>query len=131
LCQFESLRGGPARTGEPGRLAPAHTVLPQMASPPGKLGGVVEIEMSGARIRVEPEWLDCSTHWPSAKQGSPLHSRLNPNARPALSISTTAKLARGDAICGSTVCAGARRPGSPVLAGPPSQAIRTGTKPGA
>ena len=50
LCQFES----PARTGEPGRLAPAHTVLPQMASPPGKLGGVVEIEMSGARIRVEP-----------------------------------------------------------------------------
>ena len=29
-------------------------VLPQMASPPGKLGGMVEIEMSGARIRVEP-----------------------------------------------------------------------------
>src|SRR5437870_12852177 len=26
--------GGPATTGEPGRLAPAHTVLPQMASPP-------------------------------------------------------------------------------------------------
>jgi transposase len=25
-----------------------------MASLPGKLGGVVEIEMSGARIRVEP-----------------------------------------------------------------------------
>jgi transposase len=46
--------GGPATTGEPGRLAPAHMVLPQMASPPGKLGGVVEIEMSGARIRVEP-----------------------------------------------------------------------------
>ena len=46
--------GGPATTGEPGRLAPALTVLPQMASPPGKLGGVVEIEMSGARIRVEP-----------------------------------------------------------------------------
>ena len=46
--------GGPATTGEPGRLALAHTVLPQMASPPGKLGGVVEIEMSGARIRVEP-----------------------------------------------------------------------------
>ena len=41
LCQFES-------------PAMAHTVLPQMASPPGKLGGVVEIEMSGARIRVEP-----------------------------------------------------------------------------
>jgi transposase len=41
--------GGPATTDEPGRLAPAHTV-----PPPGKLGGVVEIEMSGARIRVEP-----------------------------------------------------------------------------
>jgi len=55
LCASSNrLRGGPATTGEPGRLAPAHTVLPQMASPPGKLGGVVEIEMSGARIRVEP-----------------------------------------------------------------------------
>src|SRR6266567_8213800 len=40
--------GGPATAGEPGRLAPAHTVLPQMASPPGKLRGVIEVEVSGA-----------------------------------------------------------------------------------
>ena len=46
--------GGPVAAGEPGCLAPAHTVLPQMASPPGKLHGVIEIEVSGARIRVEP-----------------------------------------------------------------------------
>jgi transposase len=45
--------GGPA-AGEPGCLAPAHTAPPQMASPAGKLGGVIEIEVSGARIRVEP-----------------------------------------------------------------------------
>ena len=32
--------GGPATTtGEPGRLAPAHTVLPQMASPQASLAG--------------------------------------------------------------------------------------------
>jgi transposase len=47
--------GGPATAGEPGCLAPAHTAALQMASPPGRLGGVIEIEMSGARIRVEPE----------------------------------------------------------------------------
>ena len=29
-------------------------VLLEMASPPGKPGGVIEIEVSGARIRVEP-----------------------------------------------------------------------------
>jgi transposase len=46
--------GGPVTAGEPGCLAPAHTAPPQMASPPGKLGGVIEIEVSGARIRVEP-----------------------------------------------------------------------------
>src|ERR1700688_4706255 len=55
LCRFESPAwAGLRRRGSPGRVAPAHTMLPQMASPPGKLGGVVEIEMSGARIRVEP-----------------------------------------------------------------------------
>src|SRR6202166_4362070 len=53
LCQVESpARAVLRRRASRGRLAPAHTVLPQMASPPGKLGGVVEIEMSGARIRV-------------------------------------------------------------------------------
>ena len=46
--------GGPATAGKPGCLAPAHTAPPQMASPPGKLGGMIEIEVSGARIRVEP-----------------------------------------------------------------------------
>jgi transposase len=46
--------GGPVTAGEPGCLAPAHTAPPQMASPPGKLSGVIEIEVSGARIRVEP-----------------------------------------------------------------------------
>jgi transposase len=46
--------GGPPMAGEPVCLAPAHTAPPQMASPAGKLGGVIEIEVSGARIRVEP-----------------------------------------------------------------------------
>jgi transposase len=46
--------GGPATVSEPGRLTPAHTKLPEMASPPGQLSVVIEIEVSGARIRVEP-----------------------------------------------------------------------------
>ena len=46
--------GSPATAGEPGRVAPAQTRLRQMASPPGQLRGVIEIEVSGARIRVEP-----------------------------------------------------------------------------
>jgi transposase len=46
--------GGPTTAGEPGRLAPAHTWLREMASPPGQLRGMIEIEVSGARIRVEP-----------------------------------------------------------------------------
>ena len=45
---------GRGTTGEPDRVAPAQTGLLEMASPPGKLGGVIEIEVSGARIRVEP-----------------------------------------------------------------------------
>jgi transposase len=44
---------GPTTADEPERLAVAHRVLPQMASPPGKPGGAIEIEMGGARIRVE------------------------------------------------------------------------------
>ena len=44
----------PATADEPEGLACAHKVPPQMASPPGKLGGMMEIEMRGARIRVEP-----------------------------------------------------------------------------
>lgn len=45
---------GPATADEPDRLASAHKVLPQMASPAGKLGGMIRIEVGGARIRVEP-----------------------------------------------------------------------------
>ncbi|MGY3131007.1 transposase [Bradyrhizobium sp. USDA 4501] len=45
---------GPATADEPDRFASAHKVLPQIASPPGKLGGMIEIEVGGARIRVEP-----------------------------------------------------------------------------
>jgi transposase len=45
---------GPATADEPDRLASAHEVPPQMAPPPGKPGGVIEIEVRGARIRVEP-----------------------------------------------------------------------------
>src|SRR5215831_366237 len=44
----------PATAEEPDRLAPPHEVLPQMALPPSKPGGVIEIEVRGARIRVEP-----------------------------------------------------------------------------
>jgi transposase len=46
--------GSPATACEPGRVAPAQTRLREMASPPGQLRGVIEIEVSGARIRVEP-----------------------------------------------------------------------------
>lgn len=46
--------GGAGTAGEPGRLAPAHARRPEMASPPDQLRGVIEIEVSGARIRVEP-----------------------------------------------------------------------------
>src|ERR1700752_2023735 len=45
---------GPATADEPARLTCAPKVLPQMASPPGKPGGAIEIEVGGARIRVEP-----------------------------------------------------------------------------
>jgi transposase len=47
--------GGAATAGEPGRVAAANTRLREMASPPpGQLRGMIEIEVSGARIRVEP-----------------------------------------------------------------------------
>jgi transposase len=47
--------GGAATAGEPGRVAAANTRLPEMASPPsGQLRGMIEIEVSGARIWVEP-----------------------------------------------------------------------------
>ena len=48
----EESSGGAA--GEPDRLPPAQTRLLEKASPPGKLFGVIEIEVGGARIRVEP-----------------------------------------------------------------------------
>jgi transposase len=46
--------GSPATAGEPGRVAPAQTMRREMASPPGQFRGEIEIEVSGARIRVEP-----------------------------------------------------------------------------
>jgi transposase len=46
--------GSPATAGEPGRVAPAQMRLREMASPPGQFHGEIEIEVSGARIRVEP-----------------------------------------------------------------------------
>ena len=46
--------GSPATVGEPNRVAPAHTRMPEIASPPDKLRGMIEIEVSGARVRVEP-----------------------------------------------------------------------------
>ena len=44
----------PATANEPDRLASAHEAPPQAAPPPGKPGGAIEIEVCGARIRVEP-----------------------------------------------------------------------------
>jgi transposase len=46
--------GSPAMACEPGRVAGANTKLQEMASPPAELRGMIEIEVSGARIRVEP-----------------------------------------------------------------------------
>jgi transposase len=46
--------GSPAMACEPGPLVPAPTRLMEMASRPGQPRGVIEIEVSGARIRVEP-----------------------------------------------------------------------------
>jgi hypothetical protein len=52
---------GPAIAGEPGRLPPAHTRLPETASPPGKLRGAIEIEVrgraSGSRFALSPNWV--------------------------------------------------------------------------
>ena len=45
---------GGGTAGEPDRAAPAQTRLLEMASPAAKRAGVIEIEVSGARIRVEP-----------------------------------------------------------------------------
>ena len=45
--------GAPATSGEPVALRRHKTRL-DMASAPGKLCGMIEIEVSGARIRVEP-----------------------------------------------------------------------------
>jgi len=45
--------GGRATAGEPASLAPAHTRLEMASAAPGKLRGVIEVEVSGARLRVE------------------------------------------------------------------------------
>ena len=46
--------GSTTTADEPCRIAPAHTRLREMASPPSQFRGVIEIEVSGARVRVEP-----------------------------------------------------------------------------
>ena len=46
--------GSRGTVDEPGRAAPAPTRLLEQALSPAKLCGVIEIEVSGARIRVEP-----------------------------------------------------------------------------
>src|SRR3979490_1442590 len=46
--------GSGEQASEPGRDAAANTRLQEIASPPGQLRGMIEIEVSGARIRVEP-----------------------------------------------------------------------------
>lgn len=44
--------GSPATSDDPKRPAPAHEGPRQMSSPPGKPDGGIEIEVTGARIRV-------------------------------------------------------------------------------
>ena len=45
---------GGGTAGESARISPALTTPLEIAAPPAKACGVVEIEVSGARIRVEP-----------------------------------------------------------------------------
>ena len=45
---------GGGTAGESARVSPALTTPLEIAAPPAKACGVVEIEVSGARIRVEP-----------------------------------------------------------------------------
>jgi transposase len=49
-----SPESSPATAGEAGGIAQAQTRRQEMAAPPGLLRGTIEIEVSGARIRVEP-----------------------------------------------------------------------------
>lgn len=44
----------PTMACEPSRVAAANTRLLEMASPPAEFRGMIEIEVSGARVRVEP-----------------------------------------------------------------------------
>jgi transposase len=46
--------GSPAAAGEPSFVAAATNTRQEIASPPGQLRGMIEVEVSGARIRVEP-----------------------------------------------------------------------------
>lgn len=54
--QIDGEESGRRTVDEPGRAvrSPTPTRLLEQASSPGKLCGVIEIEVSGARIRVEP-----------------------------------------------------------------------------
>jgi transposase len=52
--KFAATAGVKVPSFVPGRFPPAQTRLLETASRPGMLRGVIEIEVSGARIRVEP-----------------------------------------------------------------------------
>jgi transposase len=51
--QIDSEKSSGGAASELDRVPPAQMRLLEKASPPAKLGGVIEIEVSGARIRVE------------------------------------------------------------------------------
>jgi transposase-like protein len=74
----------PATAGEPGAVAPAQTRAPEMASQPAELCGMIEIEISGARIRVE-QGVDPTTP-PSPREESraaAIAARRSRRGRPA------------------------------------------------
>ena len=52
--QIDAEESSLGAVSEPDRASPVQTRLLEKASPPGKLSGVIEIEVSGARVRVEP-----------------------------------------------------------------------------
>jgi transposase len=52
--QIEAEESSGGAASELDRAPPTQTRLLEKASPPAKRGGVIEIEVSGARVRVEP-----------------------------------------------------------------------------
>jgi transposase len=52
--QIDAEESSLGAVSEPDRASPVQTRLLEKVSPPAKLSGVIEIEVSGARVRVEP-----------------------------------------------------------------------------